>query len=148
MDTDDQNCEKQPRQPVVIRDCQYDLPDGKCGQRTVARGYCSKHYRVLNRRGAFSSQRSHTLAPATTEKGIDRNMAALRRAREKLEQAAPEFAEHIKTASRVAAQKGDSRPAEWGLLHSRAIASLSGEKDELGKQPIINIGVKISGVRD
>src|SRR5262249_54272514 len=124
MDSQDPNPGKQPRLPVVIRACQYDLPDGKCGQRTVARGYCSKHYRVLNRRGAFNDQRSHTLAPATTQRGIDRNMDAVRRAREKLERAAPEFAEHIRTAAKVAAQKGDSRPAERGLLHSTALAPL------------------------
>lgn len=130
--------------PMIIRQCQYDLPGGKCGQRTVARGYCNRHYRVLNRRRAFNDRRSHTLAPATTEKGVQRNVDAVRRAREKLERAAPQFAEDLKMASRVAAQRGDSRPAEWGLLHSRAVLPAAPEKTAAAIGTTINIGVKVS----
>jgi hypothetical protein len=127
------------------RTCRYELTGGICGKPAIARGYCSRHYRALARRGAFKPNRP-PIGTATTEKGVQRNLDRLSEAKEKLERAAPAFARHLVQASKIAAQKGDSRPAEWGLLHSRAVAPIDATKDEPGRAPIINIGVKVSGI--
>jgi hypothetical protein len=95
-------------------------------------------------------KRSRSLAPGTTAKGVSRNLNSLQVAREKLERAAPEFAEHIRRAAKVAARKGDSKPAEWALLHTRSVAPVAPAKPtaERDDRVIVQIGVKVCGVND
>jgi hypothetical protein len=100
--------------------CLYDLAGKLCGNPIRARGYCEKHYKVLNRRGAFRAA-PLTLQPATTTDQVDRNLGHLERARQALDAHAEKLVEHLLTAAEVAARKGDSKPAEWGLLHTRTV---------------------------
>ena len=59
--------------------------------------------------------------------------------------AAPQFAEDLLTASRVAAQRGDSRPAQFGLLHSRAVAPVD-TREGPGGGFVVNIGMAVGNI--
>jgi len=101
--------------------CLYEMAGKLCGAAVRARGYCAKHYKVLNRRGAFKPAAPLEPGSAVTEAQIDRNLGHLARARLALEQHTEAIVGHLMTAVEVAARKGDSRPAEWSLLHARAL---------------------------
>jgi uncharacterized Zn finger protein (UPF0148 family) len=64
-------------------------------------------------------------------------------ARERIERNAARYAEIHVAGSEIAAAKGDTRPAEWGLLHSRAVESVKGESGATGV--VVQIGVVLPG---
>lgn len=99
--------------------CVYETDGYFCGQPVRARGYCMRHYKILGRKGAFKDIRP--IPPGSDADTADRNMGHLERARLQLERHTETFVQHLLTAAENAAKKGDSRPAEWGLLHSRAV---------------------------
>lgn len=123
--------------------CLYDLAGKLCGQPVRARGFCSKHYKVLNRRGAFKPAGSVTLQPTTTTEQIDRNLGHLERARIALDKHAEKLVEHLMTAAEVAARKGDASPAQWGLLHTRTIAPVITSTGTAGKGGADAAGIRV-----
>lgn len=96
--------------------CQFETDGIFCGAKIRARGYCPKHYKILQRRGAFED-----IAHNVPAEVVDRNLGHIERARQVLDKHAETFAQHLITAAEVAARKGDSKPAEWGLLHTRTV---------------------------
>lgn len=51
---------------------------------------------------------------------------------------------HVQGAE-IAAARGDTRPAEWGLLHGRAVEPVKGQ-DNNGPSVIVQIGVVLPGM--
>ena len=46
--------------------CSFELAEGFCGKRAIARGFCGRHYKAMARRGAFKVDRpafGHALTP-------------------------------------------------------------------------------------
>jgi hypothetical protein len=64
-------------------------------------------------------------------------------ARQRIEGNAARYAELHVAGAEVAAARGDTRPAEWGLLHSRAVESVKGETGATGV--VVQIGVVLPG---
>jgi hypothetical protein len=54
------------------------------------------------------------------------------------------YAELHKVGAEIAALKGDTRPAEWGMLHGRVIAPLK-TQDGNGSRVVVNIGMVLPG---
>jgi hypothetical protein len=54
------------------------------------------------------------------------------------------YAELHKTGAEIAALKGDTRPAEWGLLHGRMIQPLKTQDGGAGRV-VVNIGMVLPG---
>lgn len=106
-----------------ISGCLYDSAGVLCGEKVRARGFCKRHYNILARRGAFKPTEKTSLAPgsAVTEQSIARNLGHIERARLRLEEHTETLVNHLLLAAEIAAKKGDSRPAEWALLHSRTV---------------------------
>lgn len=126
--------------------CLYELAGKFCGATVRARGYCQRHYKLLNRHGAFKPAKPEPLEPgsATTEAQIDRNLGHLERARLALEKHTEALVGHLMVAAERAALKGDSRPAEWGLLHSRALQPvLTGGAASSGKGADAHQGIRV-----
>ncbi len=122
--------------------CLYDIDGDFCGQPVRARGYCMRHYKILNRKGAFSDTR--VIPAGSDSETADRNMGHVARARLQLEQHTEAIVGHLMRAIEVAANKGDSRPAEWGLLHARAVEPvLTGGGASTGKGDSQPAGVRV-----
>lgn len=129
-----------------ITGCLFDIGKGKtCGAEMRARGFCRKHYAQLARKGAF---RPGTEAPADPKTAADVNLGHLARARSVIEQHSETFVKYLLMAAKVAARKGDSKPAEWALLHSRTLepiaAAPKGPQNELQGVRVL-IGVQLGG---
>lgn len=121
--------------------CQFTLGNGaKCvSSKVFSRGYCEKHYRSLLRAKAFAPDSLRTFTP---RQQVLENVATVRRARRKVLKDAPTYAEHLLAASAIAASKGDSSPAQWALLHTRAIQPITnGVQSNNGV--VVNVGVKV-----
>lgn len=126
--------------PLQLATCAFDLGNGsKCQNRKLAKGYCSAHYFQLRRAGAFAD---HPVKQRTPAAVLASNIRAQRRAQRKLEKLAPDFVDHLYNASTVAAQKGDSAPAQWALLHSRAVQPLQNGPTSANSLTV-NVGVKV-----
>lgn len=123
--------------------CAYRESDGSlCAKTTVAKGFCSSHYYKLKRAGAFA--KPSAAKPSPGHATVLANAKSLRKAQRQLEANAPTFVAHLVVASENASKKGDSKPAEWALLHSRAIAPIAATSKE-ASGVTINVGVKVSG---
>jgi hypothetical protein len=125
--------------------CQYELESGqKCNSpKVLARGFCERHYRSLKRAGAFEvATKTRTPSEVTA-----RNVAAVRKARKKLLKLAPDFVDHLVAGSQIASKTGDTRAAQWALLHTRTVEPVSEKQNSsVNTGTTINIGVKVSGV--
>lgn len=124
--------------------CQFETVTGFCGEPVRARGYCSKHYKVMNRKGAFKPAERAPLAPGATvtDPAIERNLNTLERARLKLEGYSEELIDCLVLAAKVAASKGNSAPAENALLHARVLAPIatpSNGKDTGGIRVLVGV---------
>lgn len=53
---------------------------------------------------------------------------------------------HLKAAE-IAAAGGDSKPAEWGLLHTRAVEPIA-KPDGGGGGLVVNVGVVLPGLKE
>lgn len=129
--------------------CGFVFDDGrKClSLKIKARNLCERHYAVLRRAGAFDASRNLT---ATEDEVLD-NSVRLGKARQILERSAPYAARRLREAVKVAASKGHSGPAEWLLLHSRAVRPVPQVREGKGfsDSPIqINIAVPLAGMKD
>lgn len=125
--------------------CTYTLADGSiCNKPKDARGYCNTHYQVMKRAGAFTDLKP--IAPKSSTATVRNNVRALQRAERKLARLAPTFVDHLLRASEVAAENGKGDPAQWALIHSRAVTPIA-TNTNTNSQPVINIGVKVSGVK-
>ncbi len=124
--------------------CNYTLENGaKCNSpNTIARGYCEKHYRALKRAGAFED-----LVPKPSRRSdlVLANVASVKRARKQLLKNMPTYADLHLVASKNAAQKGDAKPIEWAMLHTRTVEPIAEAKGSPASGTTINIGVKVSG---
>lgn len=134
--------------------CHYEMAGQLCGAVVRARGYCRKHYMALNRRGAFDAGRPLQPGAAITEAQVERNIGHLDRARLLLQQHTEELVGILIEAARKAAKRGDSKPAEWALLHSRTLepvltggaAARPGAKEvEQGVRVIIGVQLTSNG---
>lgn len=56
------------------------------------------------------------------------------------------YAELHKHGAEIAAAKGDTRPAEWGLLHSRMVDPLKQQSE--GGKVVVNIGMVLPGLSE
>lgn len=134
--------------------CAYDVAGHLCGAKPRARGYCMPHYRALKRRGAFELTARKGTAPGLTEAAIDRNLGHLDRARLLLQENTAVLVQNLLDAAAVAAKRGDSKPAEWALLHSRTLepvltggaASAKGSNDHQGVRVIVGVQLSTSTV--
>jgi hypothetical protein len=125
----------------------YETDGAICGDKVRARGYCSRHYKVMLRANAFEPTRPISGNPET----VARNVGHLDRARLLLQAHTEELVSILLEAARKAAKRGDSKPAEWALLHSRtlepvltggAAARPNGKDTDTGVKVII--GVQLS----
>lgn len=103
--------------------CCFETPTGACGASTRARGYCSKHYKVMTRRGAFKAPGLASSTPPDFTR-IDPSLDTVARARLKLEAYSEELIDCLVVAAKIAASKGNSAPAENALLHARVLSPL------------------------
>jgi hypothetical protein len=136
--------EQRPEQPAQLElsGCLYEIDGYFCGQPVRARGYCMRHYKILNRKGAFKDTRE--LPPGSDAETVDRNMGHVERARQALDAHAEAAVAHLMTAAEAAAKKGDSGPAQWILLHTRTVQPvLTGGAASGGKDAPAGIRVMI-----
>lgn len=129
--------------------CLYETAGELCGKPAIARGYCRRHYKALHTAGAFKLGARLNMRPdAITAGNLDRNLGHIERARIALEAHTEALVQILIEAARNAAKKGDSRPAEWALLHARAFEPVltgghaSGKGDSAGGVKVI-IGVQL-----
>lgn len=132
--------------PAPAVGCSFDLGDGrKCLSLQIkSRGLCIKHYAQLLRAGAFHAGANAPFDPAAIELNRDRLIAA----KGQLERMAPYAVQQIRHAIKHAAAKGDSRPAEWVLLHSRAIAPVAVDRQSSSSGVTVNVGVALAGASE
>ena len=126
--------------------CQFEYDDGrKCLDLKIhARNLCQPHYRALARAGAFSN------AGAKPDDGeVVSNITALTKAKERIERYAPFAARLVLKAAKAAALKGDSKPAEWLLTHSRAVEPVSPRSSSPRESTgvVINVVGSLAGVK-
>jgi hypothetical protein len=134
--------------PLIVaepmRGCGFEYDDGrKClDLKLFARGLCGKHYSQLRRAGAFAAKGTADVLDVVGE--VER--LRLDKALSILQRASPHLARLVVKASKVAADKGDVKPAAWGLLHSRAIQPLAKDAQVANLAPTINIGFALAGI--
>lgn len=137
-----------PATLTVVQGCPFQLSDTSiCNDPNVfARGFCQKHYRSLSRAGVFKPD-SQTLSRRDQ---TVRNVAAIKRAQKKLLKLAPDFVDLFHEGAKVSAKTGDTKPTQWALLHTRVVEPVQEKSSSTPShsQPVINIGVKVSGVSD
>jgi hypothetical protein len=97
----------------------------------------------LKRSGAFSDLDIHT-KPRSDHLAV--NVKAIKRAHKKLLKNAPDYVDIHLAAARNAAERGDSKPAEWAILHTRTVEPIAEKGSSATAGTTINIGVKVSGV--
>jgi hypothetical protein len=68
----------------------------------------------------------------------------LNAAADAIERGALEYVAAHRQATRIAALKGDSKPAEWALLHTRVVKPV--EKEAAAAGLIVNVGVMLPGL--
>ena len=129
--------------PVVLI-CEYRDADGTpchtpARYKKPGRQFCQKHYLRLYK----ASKLPLDTSPHTLASGL-KGAAALRAAKEKLENAAEEYADLHLLGTRCAAIKGNTAPAEWALTHTRAIAPI--EKGDNGPRISVQVGIALPGL--
>lgn len=133
----------------TLASCLYDTDGAICGAKVRARGYCSKHYKVMLRAKAFDPARPISGGAAN----VDRNLGHIDRARQALVEYTEEIVHIYMEGARRAAKKGDTRPAEWLLLHTRTLepvltggaASKAGDNGSQGVRVIIGVQLTNGG---
>lgn len=137
----------QPSQPSP-KSCQFEDEQGhKCGlTKILARNYCARHYRQLERSGVF---RQLEQRPSESDL-VQHNLERLAKARSILERAAPRLARNLIKSAQIAAEKGDHKPALAGLLHAKAIDPIAqsyqtSPNSNQQSGVVIKIGVALSG---
>ena len=132
--------------PSPILGCGFTYDNGlKClDLKLFARGYCTRHYSQLRRMGAFAVKGQADTLDVLGE--VER--LRMDKALSILQRASPHLARLVVKASKVAANRGDVKPAAWGLLHSRAIDPVAKDgPTQQSSAPIINIGFALAGVK-
>jgi hypothetical protein len=131
-------------EPIPGCGFEYDNGSQCLDLKLFARGLCCKHYNQLRRIGAFSQK------PTADAVDVISNVAEerLSKARDILIRAAPSMARLVARGAKVAATKGDIKPAAWALLHSRAVEPVTQNRPDVqtNLQPVINIGFAVAGI--
>jgi hypothetical protein len=70
--------------------------------------------------------------------------AQLERAKARLQARQVAYADLHFQAATVAAARGDSRPAEWGLIHGRSIEPVNPK--DAGQQVVVQVGIALPGL--
>lgn len=114
----------------------------------IARGLCSRHYKALERRGAFHNPQPGNpgLVP-TTPANIKASLRSIAKAQRKLIRHAPDYVDAMMAAVRIAAAKGDAGPAQWAILHTKIVQPVNTSAEPVKGGVTVNIGVKVSGTQ-
>ena len=104
-----------------------------CTRRATHRGRCMPHY-MRYCRALKDPQRAVKLK-------VDNTLAA----KQYLKSEAFEAAKVLMAGARVAARKGDTRPAEWILLHTRSVEPVNKDGD-IGPRVVVQVGVALPGL--
>lgn len=128
--------------------CQFENDQGlKCGlTKLLARGYCPKHYRQLQRSGVFTELSKRTNDPSS-EDLVSVNADKLLKAKDRLERLAPYAVVQFKKAIKLAADKGDHKPAKDLLLLSKAIEPIEKVASFASQSGVlVKVGVRLAGL--
>lgn len=123
---------------VALAGCSFRLSaiENPCGLPVKARGYCSTHYRKLARLGAFNGSGVSNTKQMTSEAKVWLGTVAL------------DVAKMMVTGARIAARKGDTRPAEWILLHTKTVDPVNKESGSKVERVNVQIGLVLPGLGD
>jgi len=108
--------------------------DPPCSKPVAARGCCHAHYSKLKRAGAFGTKAITTTGSTTLQ------------AKALLHQHAEEYARLHMKGARVAARRGDTRPADWALLHTRTVDPVSKEGESGSPRVVVQVGFALPGL--
>jgi len=126
-----------PETPAPVG-CWFELSEGvKCGlTETIGRGLCSAHYHKLRRAGLFRKPN-----PEESTEQVALNVDILSRAKDRLERLTPYAARKLRRAIEAAADKGDSKPIEWLLTHTKVVEPVNARSSSPSQSTGVTINV-------